>query len=1105
MLNKKGFWIVFTIIFIAATIFSVMEFDKMGDIIDLNIKMDRKAAVEKAKNLAAENGWGPENARSAVSFSNDWNVQTYVELEGGGKQKFKEILKEDVFEPYKWEVRLFKENKTNEASIYFTPEGDFYQFTEKIPENEKGPSLKEKEALDIARESTDKFGIKLASYELIESTKETMPSGRVDHTFEFEHKNKKLNEAKYRYRFVVSGNRVTKIQNYVKIPEGFNRRYDEMRSKNSTLSTIASVAAGILYLIIGTLFVIFIYSKKNQIEWKKPIIIGFTISFFSNFLIKINQIPFMWNFYDTALSANVFIIKHILTSLIQFFIMGIVISLTFIAAECITRQAFSDKIQFLKVWAKKVAASSKIFKYTILGLFLVSFFIGYEIVFQIITDNLQGWWSPSRSLIDPNILSSYFPWLNPIARSLQAGFWEECLFRAIPIGGAYLLGKKFGKKKLWVFSALILQALIFGAAHASYAQQPAFARVFELFIPSLVFGLLYINFGLLPGIIMHFAYDAVLMSTPIFVSSGEKILISKIIAVALIVSPLLFVLYRRLKNGEWYIINEKDLNKSWEPDLKQIDKTKAIKKSGLPKKILNRFFILGVIGLLAWTFFGNFSTDTSKLKIGRSSAVDIAKKELKKNNIELSDKWKIFTKMPAENNVNDKFIWKKGGKRVYDKLMGKYLAQPQWEVRFAKFVGDVKERKEEYRVEISNDGNPEKIQHIIPEHWKGKSLSEKEARKIAEEHIKNNMHIPLQNLEAVKSSPQKRPERMDWTFIYKDKNIYPLETGEARVKVTIAGDDIINTEKYVHIPEQWSRQNRNIENTKSIFKTVSIIILMIVFIIAIALGIIKWKRDSFDKKLFIKATVLLFGLNTVSLFLNLPETMFNFKTSMPFIAQMFIFNAMSILGVLLLSIAGGFVLGYLFNWTAEEEKLSQMKTLMLGLSVSAFAYGAYSIVNRFIPQGLPVWPGLDILNSYSPIIQNIASTIFSYIMGTILLYFIILTAEKFTANWNDKKILGILYFVIIGFVIIGSTGIESLYGFLFGGLGVALAFILFYVYLFRYNTSVIPFITLGLVVFSKLKQGLYGGYSNVFSYSIITIIVLAAFAYYTSKKLIFSK
>jgi len=147
---------------------------------------------------------------------------------------------------------------------------------------------------------------------------------------------------------------------------------------------------------------------------------------------------------------------------------------------------------------------------------------------------------------------------------------------------------------------------------------------------------------------------------------------------------------------------------------------------------------------------------------------------------------------------------------------------------------------------------------------------------------------------------------------------------------------------------------------------------------------------------------------------------------------------------------------------------------------------------------------LNILNIYSPLLENIISSVLGFILGSIILYLIVLTAEKLTNNWNTRKIIGVIYFIVIGFVIMGTGGIESLYGFLFGGLAAGIAFIIFYLFLFRYNTSVIPFIVLGLMIFNNLKEGFLNGYTNSFLYSLIAIIAVAVFAYYTTKKLIFT-
>ena len=135
--------------------------------------------------------------------------------------------------------------------------------------------------------------------------------------------------------------------------------------------------------------------------------------------------------------------------------------------------------------------------------------------------NYFGWWVPSGPLFHPDMIATPFPWLSAIGMSLHAGFWEECLFRAVPLAGAAIIGKRYGNQKLWIAFAMILQAVIFAGAHANYPSYPAYSRLIELIIPSLFWGAVYLRFGLLPVIISHFGYDVVWFALPIFTSSSR--------------------------------------------------------------------------------------------------------------------------------------------------------------------------------------------------------------------------------------------------------------------------------------------------------------------------------------------------------------------------------------------------------------------------------------------------------------------------------------------------------------------------------------------------------------------------------------------------------
>jgi len=243
----------------------------------------------------------------------------------------------------------------------------------------------------------------------------------------------------------------------------------------------------------------------------------------------------------------------------------VVMSVSFMAAEGLTRRAFPQHVQLWRVWSPGVANSPAVLGRTVSGYLVVALTLAYVMALYFFSQRFLGWWSPSDTLINPNVLATYFPWLGPIAISLHAGFWEECLFRALPIAGAALLGRRFGKERLWIVAAVIIQAIIFGAGHAAYPTMPAYARVVELFLPAIAYGLIYLAFGLVPVIVYHFVFDAALMSLPLFTSSAPGAWIDQTVVVVLTLVPLGVVVVSRWRAGRWSALGDEDRNRSWTP------------------------------------------------------------------------------------------------------------------------------------------------------------------------------------------------------------------------------------------------------------------------------------------------------------------------------------------------------------------------------------------------------------------------------------------------------------------------------------------------------------------------------------------------------------
>src|SRR5206468_3249216 len=87
-------------------------------------------------------------------------------------------------------------------------------------------------------------------------------------------------------------------------------------------------------------------------------------------LQQLNQWPLLWMSYDTAVPASGFAIRQIMGALAIFGAFGVLLTISFMAAETLSRRAFPQHVQLWKVWSAPVASSRTVFGETLGGLLL---------------------------------------------------------------------------------------------------------------------------------------------------------------------------------------------------------------------------------------------------------------------------------------------------------------------------------------------------------------------------------------------------------------------------------------------------------------------------------------------------------------------------------------------------------------------------------------------------------------------------------------------------------------------------------------------------------------------------------------------------------------
>ena len=1021
--HKPIFWIAFAALSALCGALAWRYFPAALPLINLDVRMSRAAALAQGVALADKLKLAPPNARAAASFGHDTETQNFVELEAGGNARFSALLSGDLYSPYWWDVRLFKPRETAEVRVRFRPDGTPYGFARQVPETQPGAALDADAARAIAENrARDDWHIDFAPYRRLEHSQERRPNGRVDHVFVYERVAESLGDGRFRMSLAVTGDEFTGLIHFVHVPEAFERRFAEMRAANNAIARVASLSAGLLYGIGGCVLGALWLLRKRALIWRQALVAGVVVAGL-NALALIANAPQAWFSFDTAQSEWVFWGQQIGVALLILVGGALALALVFMAAESLSRQAFPDHPQLWRLWSREAAPTPSVLGRTMGGYLFVPIELALIVAFYFVTNRYFGWWQPSESLSDPNILGSALPALAPIGMALQAGFMEECLFRAVPLSLAALIGARLGHRRLALGFALVLQAVIFGAAHANYPGFPAYSRLVELIGPALIWGLVFLRFGLLPTITLHALFDLVLMSLPVFLVDGPSARLNQALVIAAGMVPLAVVLVTRARTGAWLVLPQALRNGAWQRE-QAAESAGTVKGSAVAgawtSRVQRALPLLAIAGVLAFALAGDFHGDAPSLAIDRAQAEATADAALKERGITLGPEWKRMsaTRYAAQDSNGwlwQKFVWREGGHDIYAQLMGTWLAPPLWDVRYARFdVGDVADRAEEWRVTVDGAGKVRQVRHSLPEGRPGAKLAQEDARKIAQRVIREQFGLDSAAVREVSAEQQERPARVDWQFTFADPRVPAGKGGEARAIVGIAGDEVFSAGRYVFVPEDWQRAERERGGRLRVAKMGIGVLLVVIAVAALISAIVAWSRGRFDRRAFWLALLCVGGALAISGLNQWPAATISLSTAEPYRLQMMLWAAGTALSLLTFTLLIGLIAG-VAAWAARVHAPADVsaKSLALrGTAAGLFVAGITAVVGAMGTRDAPHWPRAGDEIAWVPWIASLTSPFAPVIGGMAVTAMVLYWLDRFTDGWQRHRVLT---FVVLAF------------------------------------------------------------------------------------------
>jgi membrane protease YdiL (CAAX protease family) len=935
-------WVVLGII---GTIFAYKYFFRAFPEASVDFHVTRGEALKLGQNFVAGLGENVSGYRSAIVFSVDDNGKTYLERELG-LQQANQLMSSQLHLWY-WDVRFFRPLQEEEFFVRVSPAGQIVGYTHKIEEARAGASLDRSAGQTRAQNFlVTKLGLDPSQWDFLpEEANSTKRPNRTDWDFTWEKHGFRAKDAPYRLTIGLEGERVGGSQEYLRVPEAWERSYQRLRSGNDTLALVFTVP---YILLLGcAVWLAFKLTNAGQSSWRGAILLGLLVAALL-FLQNLNDWPLWGASYDTNASYAGFILARIGTAVLVSLLTALTVTLVLPAAEPLYRASQPQRLQLAKAFTLRGLRSKEFFSAAVVGLSMAAAHIGYVVLFYVVAQHF-GAWAPQEINYQDSV-NTLFPWLAGAAIGLLASTNEEFTFRlfAIPFFQR-LTGLR------WV--AVVLPAFMWSFLHSNYPQEPPYIRGIEIGLFGMVAGLVMLRWGILATLIWHYTVDASLVGLLLIRSNSLYFKVSGIVVALAAAAPLLFAAISYLSRGRF------------EPDedlLNQAAPVPEISLAAAPEEIstqvsARRYDALssGMLAFLAvclvvgaavaWKVKPESIGDYLKLSVNARSAREHADEIFRQRGLQPNTYLHSTLLVNVTDPVTNEFLRERVGVGRLNEILATQVPGALWRVRYFR-----DSQPEEFAVVLRPDGSLHAVRHTVAEEAPGASLSKEEALARAEKFLRDTKKIDLTQWSLVDSNSDKKPHRIDHTFTWQQNA--PLDGGDttsappraakakansaehafARVELVVLGDEVTDYRTYIKIPDEWRRRQEELTLTKIVLGYAIPILVVAGFGITALIVFLKNLRSETGRRIPWKrlATWALWGLAGYLLAIAFGDfvqtALSNYKTAIPL---------KTMIGVTAISV----LLGILFSYG--------FLTLLFG---AAWYYGVRALGEERIPG----WTGM---------------------------------------------------------------------------------------------------------------------------------------------------
>lgn len=790
--SDKRALVLWVLLGIVGALFAYKYFFRAFPEASVDFKVSRREALGRAQKFVGGLGEDVSNYRSSIVFDVDENAKTYLEREVGLEEANR--LMSSELKIWYWNVRFFRPEQQEEYNVRVSPAGEIVGYDHKIEEARAGASLDRAAAHATAENFLrSKMGVDLGKWDFLseEANSSTKPN-RLDWSFTWEKHGFRAKEAPYRLRVTLQGDRAGSSEEFLHVPEAWERSFSRLRSRNDSLTLVFTVFY--IALLVAAVWLAIRLTQQGRTSWRGAIWLGGIVAGLL-FLQNLNDWPLWSATYNTTDSYGTFLAQRLGAALLISVLTAVTITLVLPAGEPLYRASQPSRLQLSKIFTARGLRSKEFFSSSVVGLSLAAAHIGYVVAFYIVASHF-GAWAPQELNYQESV-NTAFPWISGAAIGLLASTNEEFTFRlfAIPF---------FAKltRSRWI--AVIVPAFLWSFLHSNYPQEPPYIRGIEIGLFGIVAGLVMLRWGILTTLIWHYTVDASLVGLFLLRSNSLYFKVSGVVVAAAAVAPLAFAGVTYLVRGR-FEASEDLLNSAVPaPDTRLAEApgstAVAVATRRYDALAPRMIWILAVClvagGVLAWRVKPESLGDYLKLSANARSARAAADEIVRKRGLDPASYKHATVFVNVTDPITNEFLLERVGIKRLNEIYASEVPGAVWQVRYFR-----DSQTEEYSIKLDPNGLLLAFNHRLPEDAPGASLSKEEAVAKAQKYLREEKKLDLNQWNFVEANSDKRIHRTDHELAWQKRT--PIDSGSTssndavshayvRIKVAVLGDEVVD-------------------------------------------------------------------------------------------------------------------------------------------------------------------------------------------------------------------------------------------------------------------------------------------------------------------------